>query len=94
MEEGMLQTDKNRKILFIQLKGKYAILFRNNSGLNMSVGFLQIVLIVFVILLLFGSGRISKLMSELGRGVRSFRQGMEDTSKEEPKKLAKPKKKK
>ena len=52
----------------------------------MSVGFLQILLIAFIILLLFGSGRIKSLMSELGEGIRAFRKGADKDSDKKKKK--------
>ncbi len=36
----------------------------------------EIVLIVLVILLLFGAKRIPDLMKSMGKGVRSFKEGM------------------
>ncbi|MEM0986924.1 MAG: Sec-independent protein translocase TatA [Pseudomonadota bacterium] len=47
-----------------------------------SVGPLQLVLLVVVALLLFGGrGRISSIMSDMAKGVRSFRQGLKDEDK-------------
>lgn len=40
------------------------------------VGFQEVLLIVLVILLLFGGKKIPELMKGLGRGVRSFKEGM------------------
>ena len=47
------------------------------------IGIWQIVLIVIVVLLLFGGKKIPELMKGLGKGVRSFKEGMngEDTAK-------------
>jgi sec-independent protein translocase protein TatA len=47
------------------------------------------VIILVIVLLLFGVGRLSKLGEELGKGVSSFRQGIregsdEDKEEEEP----------
>jgi sec-independent protein translocase protein TatA len=39
----------------------------------MSIGIWQLVLILAIILLLFGAGRIPRLMSDLGKGVKSFK---------------------
>lgn len=44
--------------------------------LNLGTG--EIVIIVFVVLLLFGGRKIPELMKGLGKGVRSFKQGMND----------------
>ncbi len=46
----------------------------------MSVGPFQIVIIALVLLLLFGRGRISEMMGDVGKGVKSFRQGLADGS--------------
>ncbi len=45
----------------------------------------ELIIIGVVILLLFGVGRISKVAGELGRGIRSFREGLKGPDKEEPK---------
>ncbi len=41
------------------------------------------VIILVVVLLVFGVGRISKLGSELGKGVSAFRDGIKDANGEE-----------
>lgn len=57
----------------------------------MSVGPWQIILIVLLIVLLFGRGKISSFMEDLGKGMKSFKDGMEE---EQAKPDAKPKAKK
>ena len=53
-----------------------------------SVGPLQIVLVIVVALLLFGGrGRISSIMGDMAKGVRSFRKGLADD--DEPKSVDK-----
>ena len=42
----------------------------------MGIGFWQIVLILLVVLLLFGRGRLSGLAEDLGKSVRSFKKGL------------------
>jgi sec-independent protein translocase protein TatA len=44
----------------------------------MSVGPFQLLIIALVILVLFGRGRISEMMGDFGKGVKSFRQGMSE----------------
>ena len=39
---------------------------------------LQLLLVVLLIVLLFGRGRISSLMSEVAKGIKSFRSGMKE----------------
>lgn len=42
----------------------------------------EIIIIALVILLLFGGRKIPELMRGLGKGVRSFRQGMKEVNDE------------
>ena len=42
----------------------------------------EIVLIVLVILLLFGGKKIPELMKGLGKGVKSFKEGMKEVEKD------------
>lgn len=48
----------------------------------LAFGTWEIVAIVLVILLLFGGKKIPELMNGLGKGVKSFKQGMKDVEKE------------
>ncbi len=41
------------------------------------------IIILFIVLLLFGPGRIGKIAGELGRGIRSFREGLSEEKKGE-----------
>ena len=50
------------------------------SFMNLGTG--EIIIIVFVVLLLFGGKKIPELMKGLGKGVRSFKQGMTDITDE------------
>ena len=48
----------------------------------MSLGPWQLIIIAIVILVLFGRGRISEMMGDFGKGIKSFKQGMnEDDAK-------------
>lgn len=44
------------------------------------VGSTELILIVVVVLLLFGGKKIPELMRGLGKGVRSFKDGLQETS--------------
>lgn len=44
----------------------------------MSVGPVQIILILVVIVLLFGRGKISELMGDVAKGIKSFKKGLKD----------------
>lgn len=46
----------------------------------MTPGIGQLLIIALIILVLFGAGRIPRLMSDIGKGITSFKKGMkEDT---------------
>lgn len=47
-----------------------------------SLGMSEILLITFVILLLFGGKKIPELMKGIGKGVRSFKDGINGIEKE------------
>jgi sec-independent protein translocase protein TatA len=44
----------------------------------------ELLIILVIIVLLFGVGRISKIAGELGKGVKSFRDGLSGEKKDEP----------
>lgn len=51
-----------------------------------SLGPTELIIILVIVVLLFGVGRIGKIAGELGSGVRSFREGLkgdDDEKKEE-----------
>ena len=43
----------------------------------------EILIIVFVILLLFGGAKIPELMRGIGKGVKSFKEGLKDDEKDD-----------
>lgn len=47
----------------------------------MTPGPLEIILIIVVILLLFGAGRVPSIMENLAKGMKSFKQGLKDDDK-------------
>ena len=44
----------------------------------MSIGFWQIAVVVILVVLLFGRGKISSLMGDVAKGIKSFKRGMSD----------------
>lgn len=52
------------------------LLFLGNLGAG------EILIIAFVVLLLFGGKKIPELMKGLGKGVKSFKDGMKDIENE------------
>jgi sec-independent protein translocase protein TatA len=56
----------------------------------MSIGFWQIAVVVILVVLLFGRGKISSLMGDVAKGIKSFKKGMatETTEDSEPKNVS------
>ncbi|MGI9392628.1 MAG: twin-arginine translocase TatA/TatE family subunit [Parvibaculales bacterium] len=48
----------------------------------MSPSWIQILIVVALLIVLFGRGRISSLMGDVARGIRSFKKGLKDDSDE------------
>ena len=44
----------------------------------MSIGIWQIVLIIVVVLLLFGAGKLPRLMGDFAKGIKSFKAGIKE----------------
>jgi len=47
-----------------------------------NIGLPGLLLIAVVVLVLFGRGKISSLMGEVGKGITSFKKGIDEGSKE------------
>jgi len=44
----------------------------------MSISFWQIAIVVLLVVLLFGRGKISSLMGDVAKGIKSFKKGISD----------------
>jgi sec-independent protein translocase protein TatA len=44
----------------------------------MNIGIWQILIVALVVLVLFGRGRISEMMGDFGKGISSFKKGMNE----------------
>ncbi len=44
----------------------------------MSIGPWQIIIVVLLVVLLFGRGKISELMGDVAKGIKSFKKGLAD----------------
>ena len=53
------------------------------------LGMTEILVIAFIVLLLFGGKKIPELMKGLGKGVKSFKDGMKDVNIDDEKEEAK-----
>jgi sec-independent protein translocase protein TatA len=51
----------------------------------MDIGAPELLIVLFIVVLLFGPGRLVKMGGELGRGIREFRQGLNGSNAEEKK---------
>lgn len=56
--------------------------FYNMLGFIGGVGFQEVLLIALVVLLFFGGKKIPELMKGLGKGVKSFKDGVRDVENE------------
>ena len=56
----------------------------------MSIGFWHIAIVVILVVLLFGRGKISSLMGDVAKGIKSFKKGMSTDPAEdsEPKNIS------
>ena len=49
----------------------------------MSIGIWQVAIIGVIIVLLFGRGKISELMGDVAKGIKSFKKGLNEEASEE-----------
>ena len=52
----------------------------------MSIGIWQVVLVLLIVLILFGAGKLPKVMGDVAKGVKNFKAGMreDDEDKKRP----------
>ena len=50
----------------------------------MSVGIWQVVLILLIVLILFGAGKLPKVMGDVAKGIKSFKAGLKDEAPTPP----------
>ncbi len=55
----------------------------------MRFGPTELIIILVIVILLFGVGRISRIAGELGSGIRSFKDGLQGNKKDEEEKDSK-----
>ena len=54
----------------------------------MGISFWQIAIVVVLVVLLFGRGKISDLMGDVAKGIKSFKKGMKDPTQEQSESLS------
>lgn len=52
----------------------------------MSIGIWQVVLILLIVLILFGAGKLPKVMGDVAKGVKNFKSGLKEDDEDEEKK--------
>ena len=60
----------------------FAWLYLGEKRMLNNIGLPGLLLIAVVVLVLFGRGKISSLMGEVGKGITAFKKGVNDSSKE------------
>ena len=50
----------------------------------MGISFWQIAIVVVIVVLLFGRGKISSLMGDVAKGIKSFKKGMASDVTDDP----------
>ena len=53
----------------------------------MSIGIWQVVLVLLIVVILFGAGKLPKVMGDVAKGVKNFKAGMRDDEDEDKKVL-------
>jgi sec-independent protein translocase protein TatA len=50
----------------------------------MHFGLPEILIVILIVILLFGPGRVEKLFSEMGKGIKSFKDGLQGKKEDQP----------
>ena len=53
----------------------------------MSIGIWQVVLILLIVLILFGAGKLPKVMGDVAKGVKNFKSGLKDDDEPQEEKV-------
>ncbi len=53
----------------------------------MGISLWHILVVVLVVLVLFGTGRLPRLMEDLGKGITSFKKGLKGDEDDKPKQV-------
>ena len=48
----------------------------------MGISFSHLLIVMVIVLILFGAGKLPKVMSDLAKGIKSFKEGLKDSDKE------------
>lgn len=50
----------------------------------MSIGIWQVILILVIVLIIFGAGKLPHVMGDVAKGIKNFKAGMSEPDKDEP----------
>lgn len=50
----------------------------------MNIGIWQVVLILVIVLIIFGAGKLPQVMGDVAKGVKSFKSGLKDDEQPKP----------
>ncbi len=50
----------------------------------MSIGIWQVILILVIVLIVFGAGKLPRVMGDVAKGIKSFKAGMAEPDKDDP----------
>lgn len=53
----------------------------------MSIGIWQVVLILLIVLIIFGAGKLPKVMGDVAKGVKNFKAGLKDEDEDTERKV-------
>ena len=48
----------------------------------MGIGFSELLIILVIVFVIFGAGKLPKVMADMGKGLKSFRDGMKEDKTE------------
>ena len=49
-----------------------------------NIGAPELIIVLVIVIIIFGVGRIGKIAGEMGSGIRSFREGLKGDDEDEP----------
>ncbi len=53
-------------------------IFTNHYQTYMSLGFSELLLILLIVFVLFGAGKLPQVMNDIGKGIKNLKKGMKE----------------